>query len=104
MSASAGSFRARVLMAQDARPTYPLASLGNPGLTLVSWRRRLRDRELKRSRSLMIGIYNASGCAIALLRWNGGRLDTFAAPPTILDDRQGIFDAANAAIDEVVSG
>lgn len=93
------TYAARVLWAADARATYPLVALAAPGLTFAAWRRRVGAAAARWPRQALVGVYNAAGCAIAVLEWNGGGLSLMAGAPAMLFDSQTVYASAARALD-----
>lgn len=95
------TYDARVLWVADARATYPLAALASPGLTFAAWRRRVGAAAARWPRRALVGVYNAAGCAIAVLEWNGGSLSLMAGAPAMMFDSQTVHAIAAQALDSM---
>jgi hypothetical protein len=91
---SQNRYQARWLGPADARVTYTLARLRRSDLTLKEWSESLHRSIGKRTGVRMIGVFNQSGCVIALMRTMGIDVEMVAGPPPLLADREALADAA----------
>lgn len=98
----ANTYQARILWTHDARPTYPLAVLSRPGLTFPTWRKMIEKGQIDRNRNALVGVFNAAGCAVAVLLWNGQALELFASAPSLFFDPRVAFAAAESTADELM--
>jgi hypothetical protein len=74
-------FTARILGTHDARISYVLARLCQPGLTLEAWRRRIQRACRSPGRCAVVGVLNQSGCMVALFAAANGVLNRLATTP-----------------------
>ena len=91
-------YSARWLLPEDARITYPLARLRRADLSYKEWSDSLQRSYGKRTGIRMIGVFNSSGCVIALLRTMGIDVEMVAGPPALLADRNAFVAAARALV------
>lgn len=92
------TYTARWLGPSDARVTYALARLRRPDLSYKEWSESLQRNTRLRSGVRMIGVFNQSGCVIALLRTLGIGVEMVAGPPPLLADRQALIGAAESLL------
>ena len=91
-------YAARWLGPEDARVTYPLARLRRQDLTFREWNESLQRNTGRRTGVRMIGVCNAAGCVIALLRTMGIDVEMVAGPPPLLADREALLNAARQLV------
>lgn len=95
---SHAQYIARWLKPEDARLTYPLARLRRADLAYKEWSDSLQRSYGKRTGIRMIGVFNSSGCVIALMRTMGIDVEMVAGPPALLADRDALVAAARELV------
>lgn len=91
--------RAQVLGVDDARISYVLARLSQPALTLTAWTRMLKRTSKVGSSTLLLGVFNPTGCVVALVAAAAGELTPIAHSHLILGDLADVEAAARRALE-----
>ncbi len=91
--------RARVLGVDDARISYVLARLSQPSLTLTAWTRMLKRTSKAGSKTLLLGVFNPTGCVVALVAAAAGKFTPIAQSHLILGDIADVEAAARQAME-----
>jgi hypothetical protein len=83
----------------DARASFVLAQLAQPGLDLAAWTRTIRNAMRHAPSCAIIGVCNQAGCFLALLRLSGGQVNVMVASAIVAGtERELICVARTVAI------
>jgi len=87
---------ARMLGPGDARASFVLAQLAEPGLDLAAWTRMIRKATRHAPSSAIIGVCNQAGCFLALLRLSGGQFSVMVASAIVAGTEHELICVARA--------